>query len=95
MDRIPSDCAAVVRMLNHMHIDRNVRKVTAFNDPKRTLVLTRRNRPARRSTRTDYNLTIGVPNFDNRARIKVLQRAGEPFPVVRLRLDYFPKRCRK
>lgn len=80
---------AVASMTVLMTASRDLRKVTAFLDPKLTVVLARPRKPGARDSRRDYSLTIGRPNAVNRERVKTFRQAGEPFPVKKFRLDYF------
>lgn len=40
----------------------------------------------------DIRITIGKPNFAERAFVKTLQKAGEPFPVKKIVLKYPPQK---
>jgi hypothetical protein len=60
----------------------NARRVTAYRSTRLVVKATRRHRVDRRSRREEFVVTIGPPNFRERAFIKQCQRAGEPFPVL-------------
>ncbi len=44
--------------------------------------------------RTEIVLTIGRPNYAERKFIKTCQKAGEPFPVRKMQLKWYPKKRR-
>lgn len=49
------------------------------------------NRPQPRNARNETMLvTFGKPNYREREHIKVLKRAGEPFPVNKIQLRPWP-----
>ena len=68
------------------------RSATVVQHPKLTVTATRRHRPNRRAPYTTILLTIGRPNFRWRKFIKDCQKAGEPFPVKKVQLTFYPKR---
>jgi len=37
-------------------------------------------------------LTIGRPNYAEREFIKLCKKAGEPFPVKKMQLKFYPKK---
>lgn len=73
-------------------IDRRARTATLFMTPTCTVRASRRlwegKLPSRSVSRTDINLTIGQPNAAARAFIKKAKRAGEPFPIRKVRLSF-------
>ena len=73
-----------------MFENRNLRRVIYFLDPKVTAKLTRQQRVKGRTNHETYLLTVGTPNFVERALVKTLVKAGESFPVKKLKLQEFP-----
>lgn len=55
-----------------------------------TLVLGGGKLPRRDSTRIEIVLTIGTPNYDTRQYIKACKKAGEPFPIKKVWLQFPP-----
>lgn len=73
-----------------MLANRNLRRATCYLDPKIVAKLTRQQRIKGRPDHHTYLLTVGAPNFVERAKIKTLVKAGEPFPVKKLALQEWP-----
>jgi hypothetical protein len=69
-----------------------IKTVVIIESPEKTIRITRRLKPRARATRTEFVLTIGKPNHSERKYIKMLQKAGEPFPVKKFRLKFYPKK---
>ena len=78
------------KLYAEMLANRNLRRVVQFLTPKLTVKLTRQRRVRRNASQQTYLLTVGAPNFVERAKIKTLVKAGEPFPVKKLALQEFP-----
>ena len=68
-----------------------VRKATFYASPKFTVKATRRHKYGKRATREEVILTYGVPNYAERAFIKLCKKAGEPFPVKEVQLKFWSK----
>jgi hypothetical protein len=68
----------------------SVRKATVFQHPELTVVATKRHKGTKRD-RIEVLLTIGRPNSRNRKFVKDYQKAGEPFPVRRVQLEFYKK----
>lgn len=68
------------------------KKATVFLS--RTLVVkaTRRLKPYKRARTTELVLTIGAPNYAERQFIRACDKAGEPFPVRKVQLKWYPKK---
>lgn len=47
-------------------------------------------RPRKRDQRVYLNVTIGKPNYRERAFVAQCRKAGEPFPVKKIQLRAFP-----
>lgn len=72
-----------------------VRKATVFQHPQLTVVATIRHKPhtyMASKRRVEIHLTIGQPNSKNRKFVKDCLKAGEPFPVRKVQLVWWPKK---
>lgn len=87
---IPELTAGAVKQLLGYMLASDARKATKYISPTFRVTLTRAFRRDRRNTRETLLLTYGAPNYEDRVFIKAAQRAGEPFPVRRVRLKHFP-----
>jgi hypothetical protein len=66
------------------------RRATKFIAPDLVVKACARFRPRKRSRITDMVVTVGKPNFRERAFIADCKKAGEPFPIARMRYDVWP-----
>lgn len=69
--------------------------VSLYLEPRTVVKATRIHKHTRRSDRygaESYMLTIGRPNFLGRRFVKQCQQAGEPFPVRKLQIKWWPKK---
>jgi len=66
------------------------RRATSFIAPDHVISVARRFRPDKRHTRVDVVLKVGKPNYRECEFIKACQRAGEPFPVKKIQLKFYP-----
>jgi uncharacterized Fe-S cluster-containing MiaB family protein len=89
--------SAIARTVSHLLTHPGVRVATTFLSEKRVVRATRkryRGRLQQREDEIDIVLTVGRPNFVARERIKLLKRAGEPFPVRKVHLQFAaPQSC--
>ena len=69
-----------------------VRQATFYYHPKEIVRATRRFQPRRQDRTVEVVLTIGQPNSRERRFIALRKKAGEPFPVRKLQLEWFKKR---
>ena len=70
----------------------NVRQATVYFDERTIVRTTARARPDRRSKSTVILLTVGAPNFVERRFIRLCRQAGEPLPVRKVQLKFWPKK---
>ena len=68
-----------------------VRKASCYIRPDFVITGTRMHKLDRRSKSSSILLTMGSPNFRGRMFVKACQKAGEPFPVKKIQLKYWPK----
>jgi len=73
-----------------------VKRATKYLSPSLTVkacrVTYKKTGPDGRDSRADIQLTIGAPNYRERAFIKKCNRAGEAFPVRKIQLKAFQKK---
>lgn len=75
------ECYTATKFISPVHIIRATRKVYNRRIDKRRNV--------------EIMFTDGRPNYHARQHIKLLKKAGEPFPVKKILLTFFPKRRKK
>lgn len=79
----------VARVFNALDQSHDIKKATLYLSRKLTIKLTRQRRD-RRSDHHTYLLTVGAPNYRERAFIEAALTAGEPFPVKKIQLQHYP-----
>jgi hypothetical protein len=79
--------ALVGRLLETL-LDADARKVTKYLAPDLTVKATRQGRRHRGSRQQTFLVTIGTPNYAERAFIKACQAAGETFPVKKIQIHF-------
>jgi hypothetical protein len=84
------DVENAVRDVVHELLIAGDRKATKYLSPKLTVKASRQFRPDARQKNETFVLTIGKPNFAERAFIKTAIKAGEPFPIRRVLLKQWP-----
>lgn len=62
------------------------RKATKYVTPTLTVKASRRHKPNRRTRYAEVLLTIGTPNYAERAFIRLAKKAGERFPIKKVQL---------
>lgn len=70
----------------------HLRRATVYLDPREVVKVTRQHRYDGRKKREHFILTVGAPNYRERAFIKQAQAAGEKFPIRNVQLAWWPKR---
>lgn len=94
-----------VRVASFMKVPRNAiaravetvletgcRKATVYLGSKTVVKCTARHRPDKREKAPSFVLTIGAPNFVERRFIRLCKKAGEPFPVRKVQIKFWPKK---
>ena len=66
-------------------------RATFYLSPSFTMKLTRTHKPDARDRQEVFVLTVGSPNYEERAFIKKCKKAGEPFPLKRIQLKLWPQ----
>jgi hypothetical protein len=65
---------------------------TVYIDEKLIVRATRRMKPDGRAKRVEMVLTYGAPNFVERRFIRLCKEAGEPLPVKKAQVKWWPKK---
>lgn len=68
------------------------KKAVVYLSPKLVVSICRRFKLSSRSTRHDFVVKIGVPNYKEVRVIRQFKAAGEPFPVKKVQLMPWPKK---
>lgn len=85
---------AVTKATNLLIDDGTIRKATVFLNDRMVVKATRQRKMDRRDQSATFLLTLGRPNFVERRFIRLCKQAGEPFPVKKVRIQYWPKKKR-
>ena len=80
----------VETMIDALIADRTLRSATKYVTPKQTIRVTRRFKGTARSTRAEFVVTVGAPNYLAVKFIKLCVKAKEPFPVLRVQFSKWP-----
>ena len=70
----------------------DAKKATVYLSPREVVSVCRRFKPSRRSSRDDFVLKIGAPNYIEREFLRCCKAAGEPVPVRKVQLRMWPKK---
>jgi hypothetical protein len=73
-------------------LESDARQATVYQHPKLTIKTTRLLKLNKRSRHDTYVLTIGTPNYAERAFVKACLKAGEPFPIRKVQLKFYPEK---
>lgn len=94
--KVSQAAADTIRLL--LDVATEAKSAIRYLSPKLVVKATHKNRPAiRRDERNhiEFIVTIGKPNYAERKFIKLCQKAGEPFPVAKTQLKFYPKKAGK
>lgn len=75
-------------------LESGARQTIVYQHPRLCVKATRRFKPSARMKTIDIVLTIGEPNYEGRKFVKRCLAAGEPFPVKRVQLKFWPGKKR-
>lgn len=70
----------------------NVRRATAYVSEKFTVKATRQRKADGRDRSATILVTVGEPNFAERRFIRLAKIAGEPFPIKKTQLQFWPNK---
>lgn len=73
-------------------MDMDARQAVVYQSPYTCVKVTRQFKPNKRNTRESFVLTIGRPNAAGEKFVKLCQKAGEPFPIRKVQLKFYPKK---
>lgn len=84
---------AVRKTIGAVVDDPAVKTAVSYVSPELVVRVTRFGRPQRKNARnTDLRIQIGQPNYAARQFVKQALKAGEPFPVKKVQIKFYPKR---
>lgn len=63
-------------------------QATKYVSSREVARVTRRHRLSRRAKRVEFVVTLGQPNYQERAFIRRCRKAGEPLPVRKVQLKF-------
>lgn len=89
------DYAQLTQAMHAMFNNPDARSATKYISPTERVTVTRLFRTNRRNTRESLLVTYGAMNWAGRLFVKACQKAGEPFPVKKVQLRFWPKRKNK
>lgn len=72
-----------------------LKRATKYLDEKTAVKCTRKLKFDKRMRSETVVLTVGRPNYAERKFIKLCKKAGEPFPVKKVQLKWWPKKARR
>jgi hypothetical protein len=72
-------------------IDSGARRATMYLDEDAVATAVRIEKPRKRARYIEIRLKLGKPNFRERLFIKACKKAGEPFPIKKIQLKFWPK----
>ncbi len=82
----------ITSTINAVRINPMVRRAVKVLSPNETIVVSRLHKPRRNGRGETLVVTIGKPNYANRMFIAACKKAGEPLPVKKVQLKYWPKK---
>ena len=77
-------------MMEQLQSSKAIKQVVYFESPTHTEKVTRQKRECI-GQQVTFLVTIGKPNYAERKFIEKLKQSGEPFPVKKLQLKFYPK----
>lgn len=72
-----------------------LRRATYYVSPTLVVKATRHNKVAKRARHESFVVSFGVPNYVERAFIRMAKRAKQPFPVRKIQLQGWPVKRKK
>lgn len=82
---------AVARVVMSVLECPDLRRATLYLDDKTTVKATRQSRYDARYGAETILVTVGTPNYAERKFIRLCRKAGEPLPVRKIQLKWWPK----
>ena len=87
---LPSDLS-IIKAVQAV-LSSNARQAVVYESPTLIVKATRQFRADKRNIRETILLTVGRPAFRQAQFVKACKKAGEPFPVKKVQLRYWPKK---
>lgn len=81
---------ATARCISMLTDNPELRRATYYLGPRDVVKATRQHRHDARMQHETFLVTVGRPNYRERAFIKDMKRAGVPFPCRKLQLTFWP-----
>lgn len=72
-----------------------IKTAVKYISEKLVVRLTRRTKYSKRNRRNEFVLTVGQPNYLERKFVKDCKKAGEPFPVKKVQIKFYPVKKKK
>lgn len=85
----------VQHIMQWMAEDAAIYRGTKYLSDKFTVKVTRQHRPRANDYRVTYIVSAGRPNYAEREFIKQCKKVGEPFPVAKVQIKFYPTRSYK
>lgn len=73
-------------------LESEAKRATVYLDAKTVVSAARRHRPHKQARTTEILLKLGQPNYAEREFIAACKKAGEPLPVKKVQLKFWPKK---
>ena len=70
----------------------DVKKATYYHSDKEVAKATFHGKKDSRTLRKQFVVTVGQPNYAERKFIKKAKKAGEPFPIKKIQLQFVPNK---
>lgn len=86
------EATSAAKVIDALVEDKTLRKATVFVSPFFVTKATRVHRHDGRDSRLQMVVTVGKPNYAEREFIKLAKKAGEPFPIKKIQLKFWPKK---
>jgi hypothetical protein len=82
-------------LIDSLMADPKLRTATKILSPKSVIRVSRRLKPSKRNTRNEFVVTIGVPNYTTLKFIRLCTKVKEPFPILKIQFENYPKKKKK
>lgn len=73
-------------------LETGAKRATVYLDEKTVVSCAARHKPDKRSKRVEVVIKAGAPNYAERQFIADCRKAGEPLPVRKVQLKWWPKK---
>jgi hypothetical protein len=73
-------------------LESGAKKASVYESENLVVTATWQQKPRRGETSSTFLVTIGKPNYAGRQFIKACKKAGDPLPVKKVQLKFYPKK---